>query len=172
MDEIIKILRDIEKEENIKIIYAVESSSRAWGFANDESDYDIRFIFKRPVKDYLSLSKKKESIDRMIGDYDIVGWDIKKTLILHLKDNPNLREWIKSPIIYIGNPDFLNTLPDFDKSVLKYNYGSIAYNAWQEISDKSEMDKKATKRYLYCIRCILSWICADLNKDSSIEISN
>ena len=88
MEEIIKILKDMEMENNMEILYAVESGSRAWGFDNEESDYDIRFIFKRPLKNYISLKNQKETIELMKGDYDIVGWDIKKTLKLHYKDNP------------------------------------------------------------------------------------
>ena len=170
MEEIIQTLKEIEKENNIEILYAIESGSRAWGFSNEESDYDIRFIFKRPIKDYISLKNNKDALDITIDDYDIVGWDIKKTLSLHYKDNPNLREWIKSPIVYMGNCDFLNELPDFDKDVLKYHYASIAFNVWKEALDREEMDRKSTKRYLYCIRCILAWKSADLGKDSSISI--
>lgn len=52
-DDIIEILHTIENEENIEILYACESGSRVWGFANDQSDWDIRFIYKkRDVKDY------------------------------------------------------------------------------------------------------------------------
>ena len=48
-------LSKIEKRENIRIIYACESRSRAWGFASPDSDYDVRFVFVRPVQDYLRV---------------------------------------------------------------------------------------------------------------------
>lgn len=38
--EIINKLNEIEKKEDVKIIYAVESGSRAWGFESIDSDYD------------------------------------------------------------------------------------------------------------------------------------
>lgn len=171
-EEILSLLKEIEEEYNIEILYAVESGSRAWGLSNEESDYDIRFIFKHSIKDYLSLKNPRDAIDRTIGDYDIVGWDIKKALKLHMKDNPNLREWIKTPIVYYGSPDFLMDLPEFDFAVLKFHYGSIAYNIWKDVLNKSEMDRKTAKNYLYCIRCILAWICADMDKDSSIKIAD
>ena len=48
-------LRRIEEAENIKILLAVESGSRAWGFASPDSDYDVRFIYIRRLEDYLRL---------------------------------------------------------------------------------------------------------------------
>lgn len=48
-------LSQIEERENIRIIYACESGSRARGFASPDSDYDVRFVFVRPVQDYLRV---------------------------------------------------------------------------------------------------------------------
>ena len=48
-------LKEIEEKENVKIIYCVESGSRAWGFASPDSDYDVRFIYVRNTADYLRL---------------------------------------------------------------------------------------------------------------------
>ena len=101
-EEIIEILHRIEKAEDIEILYACEAGSRVLGFANDESDYDIRFIYKKlNVKDYLALNEQSEVIECIGEDIDIVGWDIKKALKLHYKNNPNLREWIISREVYM-----------------------------------------------------------------------
>ena len=32
----------IEKENDVRILYACESGSRAWGFPSKDSDYDVR----------------------------------------------------------------------------------------------------------------------------------
>ena len=53
-------LRRIEEEESIKILLAVESGSRAWGFASPDSDYDVRFIYIRRMEDYLKLEKVRD----------------------------------------------------------------------------------------------------------------
>lgn len=165
-------LDKIEKEQGVEILYAVEAGSRGWGFSNAESDYDVRFIFKRPLKDYLSINSQKDTIDYFDGDLDYVGWDIPKVLYLHWKSNPNLREWTKQKIVYRGDCDFLDDLPKFNKITLKYHYGSLAYNNWKRnVEGKpNEMTKKVTKTYLYAIRCILSWILLDDGEDAPIEI--
>ena len=56
-------LNKIEKEFDIHILYAVESGSRGWGFANEDSDYDVRFYYIRPLsknaKEYLHLYRRR-----------------------------------------------------------------------------------------------------------------
>ncbi|WP_183889852.1 DNA polymerase beta superfamily protein [Pedobacter cryoconitis] len=48
-DTIKQKLLEIEQSENIKICYACESGSRAWGFPSPDSDFDVRFIYTRSV---------------------------------------------------------------------------------------------------------------------------
>lgn len=42
---ILQELKQIEEKYAVKIVYAVESGSRAWGFPSQDSDYDVRFIY-------------------------------------------------------------------------------------------------------------------------------
>lgn len=67
-DRIIRSLRAIEKEEDVRILYACESGSRAWGFPSRNSDYDIRFIHIHPVDWYLSIDEKRDVIERTIDN--------------------------------------------------------------------------------------------------------
>lgn len=72
-------LRRIEESENIKILLAVESGSRAWGFASPDSDYDVRFVYIRRPEDYLRLDAVRDVIELPIDDVlDINGWDLQK----------------------------------------------------------------------------------------------
>ena len=158
-EEIIKILHNIEQSEDIEILYACEGGSRAWGFANDNSDYDIRFIYKkRNMKDYLTIRKPKDVIEVQGDNFDIIGWDVKKALVLHFKDNPSLREWLLSDRVYIdrGIESVFAGLGGFDKRKLKNHYMSMAKSNWKKYSTL-EFSSQKTKKYLYVIRSILCW---------------
>lgn len=94
-------LKQIETDHNVKIIFAVESGSRAWGFPSPDSDYDVRFVYAHQLDWYLSIEPGRDVIERPISDeLDIGGWDIKKALGLLLKPNPVMFEWLSSPIRY------------------------------------------------------------------------
>lgn len=169
-DYINEQLNKIEKENNIEILYCIESGSRGYGFSNEDSDYDVRFIFKRSVEDYLTINSEKDTIDYFDGNLDYVGWDIKKALFLHRKSNPNLREWTKQKIVYRGDCEFLNDLPPFNPVILKYHYRSLAYNDWKKYVKNEEMTKRVVKTYIYAIRCILTWIKLDDGEDAPVQI--
>ncbi|WP_298524107.1 DNA polymerase beta superfamily protein [uncultured Methanobrevibacter sp.] len=157
--QIIHVLEEIEEIEGIEILYACEAGSRVWGFANEKSDYDVRFIYKNVnVSDYLSLKDTQDVIEYSGDDIDLVGWDIKKALELHYKNNPSLREWLISNQVYIdrGIAEIFKDLGDFDKDVLKNYYLSMAKSHWKRYCGLKYQDSKV-KKYLYVIRCILSW---------------
>lgn len=87
--QILSRLHEIEAEENIRIVYACESGSRAWGFPFADSDYDVRCLYVRPLEWYLSIDVKRDVIERPVQDgLDIRGWDLKKALPLFRKSNP------------------------------------------------------------------------------------
>jgi predicted nucleotidyltransferase len=69
-----KELEEIEKRENIKILYACESGSRTWGFPSKDSDYDVRFIYIRPSDWYLSIDDQKDTLEFPINDVLDVCW--------------------------------------------------------------------------------------------------
>lgn len=98
---IIEKLQQIEKQENVRIIHAVESGSRAWGFESPDSDFDVRFIYVRPRDYYLKLEQTRDVLEFPINDLlDVNGWDLQKALRLLHRSNPSVFEWFKSPIVY------------------------------------------------------------------------
>lgn len=174
-------LDKLEKEFNIKILYAVETGSRGWGFANESSDYDVRFYYIRPLDDYLSIDRKRDVIDMHdLGrrdykyDLDLSGWDITKVLYLHRKSNPSLREHIIHDMVYRGDCHFLDGLPDFDLVTLKYHYGSMTYNNYMKYIKGKHTDDfspRVVKTYCYCIRQILAWLLIDEYDDVHAPIN-
>jgi predicted nucleotidyltransferase len=93
--EIRSVLGEVAREENVAILFAVESGSRAWQFASPDSDYDVRFLYARPRDWYLSIEPGRDVIERPIsGDLDVNGWDLRKALGLLVKSNPVLLELI------------------------------------------------------------------------------
>ena len=173
-NKIRKILANLEDEHDIEILYACESGSRAWGFSNYQSDYDIRFIYRySDLKKYISLTPSRDVIEYMDNPFDIVGWDIKKALILHYKSNPSLREWLMSGDVYVeDNRDIFHDLGDFDISTLKHHYRSMALMNYRKyISDTfKNWGDLHTKKLLYITRCILSWKLLDDNIYPPINI--
>ena len=94
-------LAEIEQRESVRILLAVESGSRAWGFPSPDSDYDVRFLYARPRDWYLAVDSRRDVIECPIENVlDVNGWDIRKALQLLLKANPVLAEWLNSPIRY------------------------------------------------------------------------
>jgi len=162
-DIILNKLSEIEKENNIKILYAVESGSRGWGFASKDSDYDVRFIYIHPTDWYLSIEEKKDFIEVPINDLlDINGWDIKKAFLHYKKSNPTLMEWLSSPIVYLENystaqkmrellPEYFSPVPTI------YHYLHIARKKFEEVINA---DQVKIKSYFYILRPILAcmWI--------------
>ena len=95
------ILSGIETREGVRLLFAIESGSRAWGFPSPDSDYDVRFVYVRSVDWYLSLELGRDVIELPVdAGMDVNGWDIRKALGLLLKPNPVLLEWLDSPIRY------------------------------------------------------------------------
>jgi len=160
--KIIKKLRETEAKYNIEILLAVESGSRAWGFASPDSDYDIRFIYRHSKDWYLTPWDKDETIEFMTeDDLDASGWDLRKTFHLLLKSNAALLSWFYSPIVYIENKSFtelFRPLADqcFSPIAVSYHYLSMS----KKYLEACRNDKVKLKGYFYCLRTALSgkWI--------------
>src|SRR3990167_6851627 len=101
---ILESIKELEKKHGVRILWAVESGSRAWGFASEDSDYDIRCMHLGKLDNYLGLSLPPQQINLVEDVLDIESWDIKKFAKLALKSNPQIAEWLRSPIVYIDSP--------------------------------------------------------------------
>jgi predicted nucleotidyltransferase len=161
--QIITALKALEVEKNIKIIYAVESGSRAWGFASDNSDWDVRFIYVHQKDWYLDIDTHKDTIDRMLpDDLDLSGWEVQKALRLFRKSNPSLMEWLESPIVYLEAEALMKewrTLADiyFNPKNEMYHYLNMARNTYRNYL---EGETVKIKKYFYALRPLFAcrWI--------------
>lgn len=160
-DRIKQTLADIERDRSVKILYACESGSRAWGFPSPDSDWDVRFIYAHPESWYLTynVESKRDVIELpIVDDIDCNGWDIRKACYLFARTNGALLEWLGSPKRYIdvaGLPEQFGELAELavNKTALCYHYRHMAKgNAREYINGHSVRMKK----YLYVIRPLLA----------------
>jgi uncharacterized protein len=102
---------DMARQTGVILLFAIESGSRAWGFPSPDSDYDCRFVYLRPAAQHLVLQVQRDVIEFPIeGDIDAGGWDLRKALLLALKGNAVIHEWVDSPLVYEEMPGFRDRL--------------------------------------------------------------
>jgi predicted nucleotidyltransferase len=165
-EQILARLATIEETYNVKIIYACEAGSRAWGLEHENSDYDVRFLYVYPLERYISIESNQDVIE--INDIDSVemtGWDIKKALQLMKKQNPTILEWIHSQHVYINKFFTKEALLDLqfrflDNKPLLHHYFNMA-NTNHGLFEK----KLSVKLLLNVVRPLL--ICQWLMKNHS-----
>lgn len=162
-DVIMNELDKIETAHNVKILYAIESGSRGWGFESTDSDYDVRFIYVHQPEWYLSIKDKRDVLELPIDELlDINGWDIRKTLTLFMKSNPTLLEWLSSPIIYMQQTEFINELrvllnEYFVSKSCVYHYLHMATGNYRGYLKR---DVVKIKKYFYVLRPLMAcmWV--------------
>jgi len=157
-------LARIEEEQNVRVLFACESGSRAWGFASRDSDYDVRFLYVHPRDWYLSVENRRDVIEVPIDDgLDVSGWELRKTLRLLHKSNPPLLEWLRSPVVYCHDPAFAI---EFGALASQFyspqrcfaHYLHMAHGNWRDYLRGRE--QVSLKKYLYVFRPLLAcrWI--------------
>lgn len=158
LGKIVEALDEIEQEHDVRIIYACESGSRAWGFASGNSDYDIRFIYARPLDWYLQydVENKRDVIEKTSGILDVSGWDIRKACGLLMRSNGALIEWLHSPIVY-RETMFSSEL----KALTRYTNPKALCWHYYHMAKRHDarylvMFKVLAKKALYALRSVLA----------------
>lgn len=155
---IVSRLKEIEEKYAIEILFACESGSRAWGFPSTDSDYDVRFIYKRKKDHYMSAFEESTELSFSVEDgLDVIGWDIKKVFFLLHKSNVTPFEWLQSPIVYCEEEGFGSYMKSvfLDFYIAKrhiHHYlgivrGRMGYVSFEEMKLKS---------FFYIMRSLLS----------------
>ncbi len=155
-------LTELAEGDGFRVLYAAESGSRAWGFGSPDSDYDVRFIYARPVPWYLRLNPGRDVVEAGIDAdlIDLSGWDVDKALKLLMRSNPTLYEWLVSPIVYMDDGAFAAVARQLfeetaERKALAHHYRSIAFGQWRrELAGREQV---RLKKYFYVIRPLLSY---------------
>jgi uncharacterized protein len=153
-------LDEIERDGSIRIVLAVESGSRAWGFATEKSDYDVRFIFVRRHLDYLAVRENGDLLEYGSRDMiDLSGWDLRFALRRGLLEDPALVERLTSPLVYRERGWEAAALRELfvrvgsTKPLLRHYFG-LAY--WRCRIDLEDHKWFRVKRYFHVIRPALA----------------
>jgi predicted nucleotidyltransferase len=159
--EILSRIQRAEQEHGVRVLLAVESGSRAWGFESPNSDYDARFIYANRPDWYLSvnLEDKRDVIEYpIVDDIDLNGWDVRKALRLFARSNPAFVEWIQSPIIYMESGNFAASVRSLLPSVYSCASGVHHYRSMAKTNYRGYLkaDLVPLKKYFYVLRPLLS----------------
>lgn len=173
--EILRLLHEIEEQHQVKVLYACESGSRAWGFESPDSDYDVRFIYVHQKDWYLSIEERRDVIELPVNEVlDISGWELRKALGLFRKSNAQIYEWLQSPIVYMKDDAFhakmLSLAAVYFSSKPGLNhYLSLARNVLETDLQSEEVK---IKKYFYALRSTLAalWI-VEQNEVPPMEFS-
>lgn len=154
-----EVFREIMERRGVRILYACESGSRAWGFPSRDSDFDVRFLYAETPDWHLRLEgPKKDTIEWGItqtpaGVLDVCGWEIRKALDLLRKSNAALIDWLGSPEVYYERNETRRVLRQsmeavFNPLALWHHYAKLLGNMRKTRSEN-------VKGILYACRALL-----------------
>lgn len=157
-------LAHLESARDVRVLFACESGSRAWGFASRDSDYDVRFLYVHRRDWYLSVDDRRDVIELPLADdLDVSGWELRKALRLLRKSNPPLLEWLRSPVVYRYDPLFVAQFGALASEFYSprrcfAHYLHMARGNWKGYLLGRE--QVSLKKYLYVFRPLLGcrWI--------------
>lgn len=157
------VLRQIEVEKEVCVLFACESGSRGWGFASEDSDYDVRFIYVHKPQWYLRVESPRDVIEKPIdAELDVCGWELRKALGLLKRANPTLIDWLDSPVIYRQDDEVMARINALSKRFFsperaRWHYRAMAHKNFHHYL---QGDQVRLKKYFYVLRPLLAvrWI--------------
>lgn len=157
------LLRDLEKQHDIKILMAVNYGSRCFGYASEGSDWDVRFIYVHRPEWYFSIAKTEDVIELMLEEehLDVEGYDLKKALTLLAKTNPIESDWLHANDHYILDEDFLQAMLSFESQCYNSHHAMYHFYSISVKHNQRYLEQEVTlKRFIYYMRGLLSccWV--------------
>lgn len=156
-------LAQLETTHGIRILYACESGSRAWGFPSPDSDHDVRFIYCHPREWYLALDEGPDTLNFPVDEeLDLAGWELRKALRLLRGSNASVFEWLQSPVVYHEALDFRTRFAPLLPAAFNLKAGLHHYLGQLRRGVEEELlpEEVRIKRLFYALRSALAarWI--------------
>lgn len=156
----------VEREHGVRVAWGIESGSRAWGFPSPDSDYDARFLYVRPLDDYLSPWRPRDVVETPLDAVlDVNGWDLVKAVDLLVRGNATVPEWLASPIVYRGDERFRDALRALASQVVLRDavgrhYTHLGRLQWDRHGVGRSSDAVPLKPFFYALRpaAAVAWL--------------
>ena len=141
-ERILEIIKEIEKEKNVKVILVADTASRSLGYSTSSSDYDIRFVYIQKPEKYLRLGIGRDTIERKVDNFDFVGFDLRKALEMIRKSNVQMWQWLYSTQVILKtelSEKIKNLMPEFFvPKIALHQYAGISSNNFKRKISKEE----------------------------------
>ncbi len=159
-------LHGLASQYECRLLFACEAGSRAWGVPSPDSDFDVRFLYTHPMKWYLSIEDRRDTIETVRpDDVDLAGWELRKALRLFSTCSIVLNEQLSSPIVYFQNETFRRRLLSLVPTYFNARRAMLHYHKIAEQAANQGMDglHVGIKRFFYVLRPLLAceWIHAN-----------
>ena len=158
------VITSLQARFPVRVLFACESGSRAWGFASPDSDYDVRFVYVSTMDEYLTVTPRRAvsenaEISGPDSALDLSGWDVRKFLQLTGKSNPACFEWLQSKMVYVEAEEWMwvrqMARPFFSPKASMHHYLSMARHNYREHMRDGQAPSVKLKKYLYITRPLL-----------------
>ncbi len=159
-----KILNEFESEHDYYVIGCSDNGSKAWGYASESSDDDLKAVFiRKDYTKYTTIFQYNDSYRNKFDeeDIDITYYDITKLLKFISSGNAQGYEFLFTPKV-LKTSSHMQLLKMFafdkfskNKKKLGYHYYGLAKSTYsRRVENKKDISKY--HQWLYIIRPILS----------------
>ncbi|MEL6272167.1 MAG: nucleotidyltransferase domain-containing protein [Chloroflexota bacterium] len=154
--------RDVLEDRNLYdyVIYRCVTGSRAYGLANEDSDWDRRGIYLPPAHMHWSLYGVPEQLEG--STTDAIYWELQKFIRLALKANPNILETLYTPMTEHVSPlaqELLDMRKIFLSTLVYTTYNGYVMSQFRKLQkDLENHGEIRWKHAMHLIRLLLSGI--------------
>ena len=164
----------LEREHDCTVLAARDVGSRAWGLDDDESDYDVAFLFRQPLVRYVTLDDYVASVEMEFGDaVELTGWNVRWFGELLVDSNPSALEFLHSPMRY-RTFDPLSALEsdvgqDFEPIRLYHHYRSLAERQYRTYLQRRLLED-GRPAFVVVDETDDDWLCVPSDEGTGTEI--